>query len=279
LVLPVIRALIESTDLAVYSYVKPGAPHRFSPYFKDLHLFVLTLTSALEAYLDGIEAGSSVAEGRLGFTNLKIGDLIRDALRYSSRRLGSRNIPEYHLVMVPAAVASAYALKSGTKNLIEVFRKGLNDVLMFNNISETIKVYESLRNYGGRYSTIIEGLMLTPTKIRLESISIHDLYSEVGRKDLVLNCFTKKLSTLISASNTFASNYLKHGDANKAAVMTYGELAEELLNIRLLSYLEGRSFTDLLKLDKKLHSTGDSLRHLVPLLCFSIFLGLLLMRY
>ncbi len=277
--LSVIKALMESVDLAVYSYVKPGAPHRFSPYFKDLHSFILTFTSALDAYAACAEAGFSVAEGRVGFTSLKIGDLLKDTLRYSSRRLGSRNAPEFHVVMVPTVVASAYALRLGSKNFIEGFRKGLSDTLLFNDVSETVKAYESLRAYGGRYSSIIEGLMLTPTKIKLESVSIHDLYTEIGREDLVLNYFTGKLSTLISASSTFVSTYLKRGDANKAAVIAYGKLVEDLLNIRLLNYLEKSSFTDLLKLDKELHSRRTSLQYVTPLLCVAIFLGLLMIQH
>ena len=276
--LSIIKALMESLDLAVYSYVKPGAPHRFSPYFKDLHSFILTFTSTLDTYAACVEAGFSVAEGKVGFTNLKIGDLLRDALRFSSRRLGARNIPEFHVVMVPAVIASSYAMKLGGKNFIENFRKGLNDALMFNDISETIKVYESLKSYGGKYSSIIDGLMLTPTKIRLEGVSIHDLYNEIGREDLVLNCFTRKLSTLISSSNIFVNTYLKYGDANKAAVVTYGSLVEELCNIKVLNYLEKKSFTELLKLDKELHSKGVSLQYIIPLLCMSIFLGLLTMQ-
>ncbi len=277
--LSIIRALMESLDLAVYSYVKPGAPHRFSPYFKDLHSFILTFTSALDIYAACVEAGFSVAEGRVGFTNLKIGDLLRDALRFSSRRLGARNIPEFHVVMIPAVIASSYAMKLGGRNFIENFRKGLNDALLFNDVSETIKVYESLKSYGGRYSSIIEGLMLTPTKIRLESVSIHDLYDEIGKEDPVLNYFTRKLSTLISSSNIFVNTYLKYGDANKAAVITYGNLVEELRNVRILNYLEKKSFTELLKLDKEMHSKGISLQYIIPLLCMSIFLGLLAMQH
>ncbi len=277
--LSIIRALMESLDLAVYSYVKPGAPHRFSPYFKDLHSFILTFTSALDIYAACVEAGFSVAEGRVGFTNLKIGDLLRDALRFSSRRLGARNIPEFHVVMIPAVIASSYAMKLGGRNFIENFRKGLNDALLFNDVSETIKVYESLKSYGGRYSSIIEGLMLTPTKIRLESVSIYDLYDEIGKEDPVLNYFTRKLSTLISSSNIFVNTYLKYGDANKAAVITYGNLVEELRNVRILNYLEKKSFTELLKLDKEMHSKGISLQYIIPLLCMSIFLGLLAMQH
>ncbi len=277
--LSVIKALMESLDLAVYSYVKPGAPHRFSPYFKDLHSFISSFTSTLDTYAACVKAGFSVAEGRMGFTNLKIGDFLRDALRLSSRRLGARNTPEFHLVMVPTVIASSYAIRIGSKNFIENFRKGLNDELLFNDVLETIKVYESLKSYGGRYSSIIESLMLTPTKIKLEGVSVYDLYREIGEEDPVLNYFTRNLSTLISCSNVFVSTYLKYGDINKAAVMTYGNLVEELQNMKILNYLEKKSFTDLLKLDRELHSKGISLQHMIPLLCMSIFLGLLSMQH
>lgn len=275
----VIRALIEGVDIAVYSYVKPGAPHRFSPYFKDLHNYILTFTSALSTYAECIEVGYSIADGRAGFTSVRIGDFIKEALRLSSRRLGTLNIPEFHVVMIPTVIAASYATKRSDKNFIENFKKGLNDVLLFNDPSETIKVYESLKSYGGRYSAIVENLALTPVKMKLEGVSIHELYVAIGKEDPVLRCFTQKLGTLISAFNTFTNSYLKYGDVNKAAVMTYGVLVNELLNLSITNYLESKSFTELLRLDREFHEKGISLPYMISLLCIPVFLGLLTFQY
>ncbi|MEM4428176.1 MAG: hypothetical protein QW036_05445, partial [Zestosphaera sp.] len=89
----ILRGLVDSVDLAVYSYVKPGAPHRYSLRFKDLRPYVALLTSALKNYLRSAELGASVATGSLGFVNIGLGALIRDSIQDSISYLKRVQLP------------------------------------------------------------------------------------------------------------------------------------------------------------------------------------------
>ena len=272
----ILKALYESIDLGIYSYVKPGAPHRFSTHFTNLHEFVRSFTESLNTYVKAIDTGFSVAEGRLGLNRANVGTLISEAISSSSRALGFKGFPELHLILIPTTIASSYAIKLGGNREL-IFKRiiqGIKDLLYYTEPKEVVKVYQSLRHHGGRYSEIISQVMLTPGRIESEALSLIDFYRELGSKDELLRFFSNRYSALITYALEYINRYLKTGDYNLAAINTYARIVQDMFNITL--DLKMRSSSDLLNLlrkDKEFISSGMDFTKVIPILVASIFIG------
>ncbi len=278
----VLKALIDSLDLGIYSYVKPGAPHRFSTHFLDLHSYVRTITESLDTYVKAIKLGEDVGEGRLGLDRVSIGGLISDALKASAKVLSFKNIPEVHLVLVPVVLVSSYSLKieSSKDGFLRRFSSGLKDILLYTGPQEVIKVYEGLRSYGGRYTEVIDYISITKGKILSERLSLIDFYSELGSKDFMLKFFSSKYDKLPTYARRFVETYVNSGDYNLAAINTYSHILNEAVNMNLNLVMKSRSdLLRLLKLDKELISEGKNYSTLIPVLISSILIGELILSY
>jgi len=272
-----LKPLIESVYLSTYSYVKPGAPHRFSTYFLNLHSIVHTFTSAIGEYLRSIEVGYQVSEGKLGFNKVPVGDLISNALHSSSKRLGPSSFQELHLVMIPTVIAASYSLKlrGRSEGFSKAFLDGLRNTILYNDVRETVKVYTALRDLGGRYSSIINSLALTASRIEVEAASLSDLLSDIGRSDKAVYAFNKLYMHFIDLSNKFINYYVDSRDLNYAATATYALIVKNLLGITFNPKIKTRGdLLKLLKLDKEFHDKGLELSYLLPVLTAVTFIGL-----
>ncbi len=276
----VLKALFEGIDLGVYSYVKPGAPHRFSTHFVNLHEYVRSFTESLATYVKAIDTGFSVAEGRLGLNKANVGMLISEAIASSSRALSFRGFPELHLVLIPTTIASSYAVKlGGTRELmLKRITQGIKDLLYYTESREVLKVYNALRQHGGRYSEIISQLMLTPGRIESENLSLIDFYMELGSKDELLRFFSSKYSLLVTYALEYVNQYLRSGDYNLAAIATYSRIIQDIYNITLDLRIKSRSdLLNLLRKDKEFIDRGRNFTKVLPILIASLFIGNLIL--
>ncbi len=278
----VLKALIESIDLSIYSYVKPGAPHRFSTHFLDLHSYVRSVTESLECYLRAIRAGEEVGEGRLGLDRVGLGDLISDALRLSAKVLSFKNVPDIHLILIPVTTVASYALKmeSSKEGFVRRFVRGLKDIMLYTGTEDVLKVYEALRNYGGRYAEVIDYVSLTRGRILSERLTLIDFYSELGSKDFMLKFFTSKYDRLATYARKFVDTYIGTGDYNAATTSTYALILSEAANIRIEVVIKSRNdLLRLLRVDRELISKGKNYSSLIPILTSSVLTGELILTY
>lgn len=272
--------LIESVDLAVYSYVKPGAPHRYSLYEADLHKYVKTVTVSLESYQDAVQAGVKVARGATGFPKCGIGKIISNALLHSASKLGTRSWNEIHLILIPVTTAASYAITAAKSMSLSIFAKGLSDVMMFSDVKDTVEVYKALRMHGGKYSTMIDELGVTKSKLEIEKSSLSDLYTLLGEKDKLLNAFSKGSEILTSVASKFTDILIDTGDYNYASLTAYFDLLKSLEYVKIPTKKIDRSTAmELLKLDREFKREGKNFNYLLPLLAATIFLGLLSIEF
>jgi len=275
----ILKVLIESMDLATYSYVKPGAPHRYSTYYKDIHCFIRLLTSSLPQYFKAVEMGEEIAKGRSRFVDAEIGRLIGRAIRSSSRALEKASLPELHIVLVPAVVAASYSIKSSGHMSIDTYRKGVSSLLLYNGEEDTLKLFEELRRAGGEIHASIEYSGITPGRIKTENMSLHDLLTEASKRHKIINFYVTRHSRIVELGQRFAENYLKTGDLNQVTVKIYGELLEAVYGIKTDLNLRGKDdFMRLLKEDNSLHRKGEHLHGLLPVLTEAVFVGHLLLE-
>ncbi|MEM4739986.1 MAG: hypothetical protein QXS63_02800 [Zestosphaera sp.] len=264
-------------DLAVYSYVKPGAPHRYSLRFKDLRPYVALLTSALKNYLRSAELGASVATGSLGFVNIGLGALIRDSIQDSISYLKRVQLPEFHIFMIPACIAASYTLKMKDKFVIQTYLSARKSLLNYTGPHEVLKIYEALRNSGGELSRSLYESGLTSSKIVAESLSLEEFLNLLSNNYKYLSFATTKYNYILEASNAFIKEYEKENDWNASAVASYSTLLNALgVNIKFPHKLESREdFKKILSLDVELSSKNVDYTPLISPLTEAILISLL----
>ncbi|MEM0025502.1 MAG: hypothetical protein QXZ48_04355 [Zestosphaera sp.] len=273
----ILRGLVDSVDLAVYSYVKPGAPHRYSLRFKDLRPYVALLTSALKNYLRSAELGASVATGSLGFVNIGLGALIRDSIQDSISYLKRVQLPEFHIFMIPACIAASYTLKMKDKFVIQTYLSARKSLLNYTGPHEVLKIYEALRNSGGELSRSLYESGVTSSKIVAESLSLEEFLNLLSNNYKYLSFATTKYNYILEASNAFIKEYEKENDWNASAVASYSTLLNALgVNIKFPHKLENREdFKKILSLDVELSSKNVDYTPLISPLTEAILISLL----
>lgn len=273
----VLRSLIDSVDIAVYSYVKPGAPHRYSVRFRDLHSFVATLTSALKHYIRATELGASVATGSIGLVDVNVGSLIRDAVQDNIAFLSRVPLPELHVFLIPACVASSYTLKLKERFTLQTFLNARRSLLTYSKPQDVIKVYEAFRNAGGDLLRALYESGITSAKISSESLTLEELLSMLSNRRKYLELATTRYNVVVEASNEFVKEYEKESNWNSAALTSYSVMLDALgSDVKPPLKLKSREdFKNALELDAKLSSKNVDYTPLIPALAESIMIGLL----
>ncbi len=273
--LQTLSALIDALDLAVYSYVKPGAPHRYSTCYGDLHAYIATLTSALSSYARAHELGTEIARGRASLNKSGVGELISNAIRDNRKRVPEPPMLDYHLIMIPVVVAAAYSMKLDGKVTINTFAKGLKGLLMYSGPDDTLLVYEALRGVSGRLGRAVALSDLTPGRIRMENMSLMDLLDAIGKNYATLAYFARRHTSLAELAEKFIDMHLKGFSLNNAAVTTYSILLKDIAGIQYSPVIKSRDdFLKLLKLDREVCKKGK-FDHLISLLSVPLFIGML----
>ncbi len=268
-----LTVLVEAHELSVYSYVKPGAPHRYSTRFKDLHTLFVNLTSSFEVYERAAKLGEDVARGRSGFPNIRIGELLSEALQRAEARLGAGTDPMIHIMLVPITVAVSYSVRMSDRIDGALIRRAISDILNYSDVSESLRIYESLKTVGGRYSALLDEIMITPTKIRVESLRPADIFAEMSIKEPIFSLLGRRLSTLISASKRFIELETGEVSTNAAAVEAFSELVYGVTGKKLRVYGDA-DIVKALKYDRELEKNGVDLSPFIGPLTAALFMGM-----
>ena len=265
--------LAEAHELSIYSYVKPGAPHRYSTRFRDLHTLFVNLTSSFDVYEKAAKLGEDVARGRTGFPSVRIGELLSDALRRAEARLGAGTDPLIHIMLVPVIIAVSYSIRMRGKVDGALIRRALSDILNYSDVSDSLKIYESLKSVGGRYSALLDKIMMTPTKIRIESLRPADIFAEMSKKEPLFSLLGRRLGVLISASKKFIELETEEVNTNRAAVEVFAELVYNVTGKRLRIYGD-TDIVKALRYDKELEKSGIDLSPFIGPLTATLFMGM-----
>lgn len=269
--------MIDSVDLAVYSYVKPGAPHRYSVRFKDLHLYVATLTSALKHYMRAIELGGRVATGALGFVDVDIGSLVRDSIQDNITHVRRVQLPEIHVFLIPACVASTYAIKLKERFTTQVYINARKSLLSYSKPQGVLKVYEAFKNVGGDVGRALYESGITPNKVVVESLTLEEFLNLLSNHYKYIDFTTSRHNAVVEASNTFLREYEKENDLNTSVLAAYSSLLNSI-GSELKPQLKQKTkedFKKALELDTELSSRNIDYTPLLSPLAEAILIGLL----
>jgi len=273
--LRILQHLIEALDLSVYSYIKPGSAHRYSLYEPNLHRYVKTFTSSLGNYQQAITLGESIAKGLLGFPSANVGRLITQSVSESISRLSNQSVVGMHLVLIPVTLAASYTISSDGGLNLSTFRKALTNVIRYSKVTDALDVYSALKKCGDYYA-ILEELGISEGFIEINSMNLHDLYTYIGRRDVLLNILANKQDIITGMALKFVNSFVELRDYNLATVLSYIEGLERVYGI-VVRYGDVRSrefINELFKVDKDFRSRGLDFNQLIPILCASTFIAL-----
>lgn len=264
-----VAKLVEALNIAIYSYVKPAAPHRFSTRFKDLEYIIFTVTSSLEIYSQAFDVGLSVSTGKETLLTSGVGRLIHNSLAKSYRRLGAKAYQALNLVLVPSSIAIAYA--SRHKPFVNSYKRILLSILEIDNSKDVSMIVEGLRQFYGEASLILSDFGITSGKVVSERITIGDIMSALGTRIRELSYFLKKMDNILEAGSFFWKLVSSGHEPNEAAVKTFLKLAST--DYSRLSTLTDANQKILYELDKELTSRGVDLSYVVTPLTLAILIS------
>jgi triphosphoribosyl-dephospho-CoA synthetase len=275
-VLRVFQCLVEAIDLSVYSYVKPGAVHRFSIYDLDTYKYVRTVVSALDTYLQSITLGESVAKGVIGFPSVGIGRLVSQAITSSLSKLGINTVVELHITLIPTVIASSYTLTNEKQLNLSTFRKALTTMMTYSDVIDALEVYGVLKKLD-KFSKVFEDSGLTEGVIRTNHMNLRSIYQVLGKHIRPLTTLVDKLDIIVGMSSKFIKVYEETYDLNLATISAYLHGLENIygLSFKITTTKQSSITNELYRLDKELRSKGLNFNDMIPILCTSTLLSLL----
>jgi hypothetical protein len=272
----VFQCLVEAIDLSVYSYVKPGAVHRFSIHDLDTYKYVRTITSALDTYLQSITLGESVAKGVIGFPSAGIGRLVSQAITSSLSKLGVNVVVELHITLIPTVIAASYTLINEKQLSLSTFRKALTNMLTYSDVNDALELYGVLKKLD-KFSKVFEDLGLTEGVIRTNYMNLRGIYQVLGRQFRPLTALVDKLDIIVGMSNKFIKVYEETYDLNLATISAYIHGLENIygLSFKITTSKQSNIVNELYRLDKEIRGKGLNFNDMIPILCASTLLALL----
>ncbi|MEM1623017.1 MAG: hypothetical protein QW543_02605 [Sulfolobales archaeon] len=269
LVIEYLTKLIEALHLAVYSYIKPAAPHRFSSRFKDLETIIFTATSSLDVYSQAFTAGLDISTGKETLYSIGIGRLFYHSLAKSYRKLGIRAYQALNLVLVPTSLSIGYSARQ--QHFVNSYKRIFSAVLEVNNPKDVVALVDGIRQFYGIGSVVLVEQGLTPSKLATEKPSIGDVLLLMGVKARDLLYTLKRMDYVFEVGTEVARMISSGADPNDVAVRAFLRLAQtECEKLRRVSEIDQKSLYDL---DKELLRDGVDLSYLITPLTLALLLS------
>ncbi len=276
----VVGKVLSALHASLYSYIKPGAPHRYSldnkPY--EYMNIGLGLTSLL---WDIARDFQRLSRGEIGLPDIRLGSRIDQALKTSLARYGV--LPPVDLVfsIVLSTLTIAYGIVKREES-VAGYKKMLDDVLMASTTRDAVEVFEALRRLG--YHREVEALELngiSKSSIEVHGYKLPDIFSILEREYVFFKYASPYKKTIIEVSEAIATEYENSRNLNNAVIRGYIEL---LLKENLLKEYKGRvrkiielkltrtrnGLKELYKLDKELRGKGYELENLIAPLILAV---------
>lgn len=260
---------MEALHLAVYSYIKPAAPHRFSAKFRNLESIVFSVTSSLDVYSQAFVAGVDVSSGKETLYTVGVGRLFYNSLAKSYRRLGVRTHQTLNLVLIPSTLSIAYSLRQYP--FASSYRRIFSAILGVDNPKDVTTLAEGIRQFYGVGSAVLSEQGLTLSRMVTEKPSIGDILSIIGAKVRDLQYTLERIDYIIEVGMDTARIVASGADLNDVAVRAFLKLAQP--ECGKLSKVSDINQKILYELDKELLKDGIDLSYLITPLTLTLILS------
>ncbi len=276
----VVGKVLSTLHTSLYSYIKPGAPHRYSldnkPY--EYMNIGLGLTGLI---WDIARDFQRLSRGEIGLPDIRIGSRIDQALRTSLARYGV--LPPVDLVfsIILSASTIAYGMVRKEES-VAGYKKVLDDVLMASTTRDTMEVFEALRRLGyHREVEILELNGISRSSIEVHGYKLPDIFSILEKEFVFFKYASPYKKTITEVSEAIAAEYENSRNLNNAVVRGYVELVlredslreyrdriRKIVELKLTRTRNG--LKELYNLDKELRGKGYELENLIAPLILAV---------
>lgn len=237
--------------------VKPGALTRLSPGFefeKRLVEAVIILDYVDEAY----DRGRLLADGRLTAQKIGLGELVSEALRDAYRKTGLKPLPGLASAAITLSTLKGFTDKQSV-GLRGALRGSTNIILYRSSPEDAMELLEGLEAVSStEHLSFLDKMRITKTKVKLEALTLGDLYEILGEVDSGFWLNAKKLDKLLEYSKTAAAER----SLTLAATKSFITMAVEK-GLGELEKLDGTNIVEALKIDRSLRGKGYNLNYLL----------------
>lgn len=278
----IIQSLIDSIELAIQSYIKPGAYHRYS-LDKDLTHYLRTVTAALSKYFAAIDLGEKVLKGRVSIPSLGLSNLIVNSMKDSIAKIGTSAVVDLHIPLITLTISASMLLyEKGEIQVSDLWRYYMQ-VLSGATWRDSVNFIDYIRKLGTEYALVLDDLGLTKSKVEVEGMTLLELFQVISRKIKSIKYVVNDVTLVRDCSSLIITEYLKYGDYNLAIVKAYISLLvnevprehKNKLSNLLKKELKGAEARFLLMLDKEMRNKGLRYNHLLIPLISSTYAALL----
>lgn len=273
----VLRKVVGSVHLAAYSYIKPGAMHRYSSGPQPYNYVHIALSLSNEVYRLAVDVDRA-CRGEIGLPDIRLGQTLSRSLREGLVSLGVLA----PLDMVLSIIFSALALSHGYSRKEQKpsgYLKALYDVLSATTIRDTLEFYDTLRRMGYSEVEYLELQGYTRGYIEVEGYRLIDIIRPLSSKHKLFNYVQPHNRFIVDVAETIIEDYEAGKDLNNAVVRGYIELLrreenslaerlEEALRLKLTRTRDGLRL--LYNLDQELRKSGRSFDGLIPVLVLTV---------
>lgn len=273
----VLRKVVGSVHLAAYSYIKPGAIHRYSPGIQPYNYVRVALSLLNEVYRLAVDV-SRAYKGEIGLPDIRLGQALSRSLREGIVSLGALA----PLDMVLSIIFSALALAHGYSRREQKpsgYLKALYDVLSATTTRDVLEFYDTLRRMGYDEAEYLELQGYTRGYIEVEGYRLPDIIRSLSNKHKLFNYVQPHNRVIVDVAEIIIEDYETGKDLNNAVVRGYVELLRreensltekinEALKLKLTRTRNGLKL--LYSLDQELRRSGKNFDELVPVLVLAV---------
>ncbi len=259
-----LQQLLKALFYACSAGPKIAAPHKLSLH-GDYEACMLSTFSALEAVQRLFHRLERFARGEIALGDIGVGTAMSESISYGFRELGAR-MPVEIVLAVPLVATILWFRQSGCHSIADAVNT-LNRALVTSRSEESALLVSSLRRVGGDIVWYIEQADLSERRVRMDGLSIYDVFSALSAVSQGRFSFVVELSPISTLTAVAISDLREGAGVNEALTRAFISIASSRRYIPKLDVpklMSSRDVLTLLKLDNEYRKRGLYLTHLVP---------------
>ena len=222
----IMRNYVRSLYLTIYSYVKPGAIHRFAP-THECELLMEVGSAIIPQMFNVIERSFMVGYGEMSIPSMKLGEIIANALK-EARIITSRVPHDFIIVALITTAGISYTLAMHRKPSISNFKQAEIRILRGSTWQDAKSILKGFKSYCPTTLSILDELELSEGRIEYERINLEDLFTILASKVRSYYYLLERSSEPVRAAEAFIKTYEKTGNIQRSVISAYLELLEGL---------------------------------------------------
>jgi len=256
--------LLKAIFYACSSGPKIAAPHRFSLH-GDYEPCILTSFSSIKAIDKLLYRLEMFLRGEVALGDIGLGVAMSEAISHGLRDLGAKLNIEVAL-SIPLATMLIWLRTSARRSLPEAMNTIIK-ALQLSQSDEGIQLVSMLRKLGAEIALYVEEANLSERRIRMEGLSVYDVFTALSRVSHGRFSFIENLSSVVTLATSALKGIDSGAGVNEVLTQVFIDVAHTYGYIPKVDVPKAMTVQDiirLLKLDTEFRKRGMYLAHLLP---------------